>query len=73
AELAHSPYRLNQKPMLVALSKVDLIDDDELAVHMAPFLREMTTVFPLSNMTLKGLEPLIQAILERKPHVVVGD
>lgn len=73
AELAQSPYQLPDKPMLVALSKVDLIDEDELAAHMAPFLRCMPAVFPLSNITRQGLEPLIQAILERKPHVVVGD
>ena len=57
---------LTDKPVIVALNKIDTLDDELIAALTAE-LEEASgrTVFPISAAGRIGLEPLLDALLER--------
>ena len=65
---------LDEKPRLIALNKVDLVDR-ELANAFAAELIEAgaSRVFPISGATGEGMEALLDAVLEHLPAATVTE
>jgi GTP-binding protein len=65
---------LEDKPRLVALNKIDLVDD-ELAQDYARELLKAgaTEVFPISGATGKGISKLLDAVIEYLPAATVTE
>jgi GTP-binding protein len=66
-ELAKYSELLADKPELIALNKLDLLDDDEAAAAVAKFrkalkLSHKETLHPLSAATQKGTRELLEAV-----------
>ncbi|SMC48403.1 GTPase ObgE [Novosphingobium sp. B1] len=65
---------LDEKPRLVALNKIDLVDT-ELVKAFSRELREAgaTKVYPISGATGKGMDALLDAVLEYLPVATVTE
>ena len=65
---------LDEKPRLIALNKIDLVDT-ELVKAFAKELREAgaTKVYPISGATGKGMDALLDGVLEYLPIATVTE
>jgi GTP-binding protein len=67
-ELAAYGEGLEDKPRLVVLNKVDLVDDELVAAYAKELLEAgADEVFPISGATGKGVEALLDAVLRYLP------
>ncbi|MCS7095427.1 MAG: GTPase HflX [Thaumarchaeota archaeon] len=57
-------------PMVVALNKIDLLTEDELRERMEDLNLEGLPAVPVSAMTGRGMEELVDAILTHLPNLV---
>lgn len=65
-ELKKYSEEIWSRPRLVALSKIDVIDDESLSTlidRFAEILGDRAKVFPISGVTGKGLDPLQHALV----------
>src|SRR5437667_7552432 len=65
AELASFGAKLEEKPMIVAASKIDVADKDKLAKLKRYCKREGYELFPISAVTGKGIKELKYEMAER--------
>lgn len=74
AELEAYGAGLDEKPRLIALNKIDLVDA-ELVKAFTKELREAGArkVFPISGATGKGMDALLDAVLEHLPVATVTE
>jgi GTP-binding protein len=65
---------LTDKPQLIALNKIDLVDT-ELTKNFAAELiaAGATQVFPISGATGEGVSELLDAVIERLPAATVTE
>jgi GTP-binding protein len=73
-ELAAYGAGLDAKPRLIALNKIDLVD----AELVRAFSRELleagaTRVFPISGATGKGMDALLDAVLDHLPAATITE
>jgi GTP-binding protein len=73
-ELAAYGAGLDEKPRLIALNKIDLVDKELVTA----FTRELKAagakkVFPISGATGKGLDKLLDAVIENLPAATVTE
>ena len=73
-ELAAYGAGLDEKPRLIALNKIDLVD----AELVKAFTKELKTagadrVFPISGATGKGMDKLLDAVIEHLPAATVTE
>lgn len=73
-ELAAYGAGLDEKPRLIALNKIDLVDA-ELVEAFAAELREAgaSQVFPISGATGKGIDALLDAVIGYLPAATVSE
>jgi GTP-binding protein len=73
-ELAAYGDGLEDKPRLVALNKIDLVDDELAADYARELLKAgATEVFPISGATGKGMSKLLDAVIEYLPAATVTE
>lgn len=73
-ELAAYGEGLEGKPRLVALNKVDLVDDELAAEYARELLKAGAhEVFPISGATGKGISKLLDAVIEHLPAATVTE
>jgi GTP-binding protein len=66
SELGEYGAGLDNKPEIIALSKADLLDEKRLAKIVNTIVKESgEAVFPISAPLEEGLEPLLDAVIER--------
>lgn len=67
-ELASYGHRLDKKPMIVALNKIDTIpavrDVDTIVKNLKKILKGKFSFFPISAVTGEGIKPLLDKILK---------
>ena len=73
-ELAAYGGGLDEKPRLIALNKIDLVDTELVKA----FTKELkaagaTKVFPISGATGKGMDKLLDAVIEHLPAATVTE
>ena len=73
-ELAAYGAGLDEKPRLIALNKIDLVDDELVRA----FTRELKAagakkVFPISGATGKGMSKLLDAVIDHLPAATVTE
>ncbi|MCJ2185524.1 GTPase ObgE [Novosphingobium beihaiensis] len=65
---------LEEKPRLVALNKIDLVDDELAADYARELLKAGAhEVFPISGATGKGISKLLDAVIEYLPAATVTE
>ncbi|MCT2400209.1 GTPase ObgE [Novosphingobium mangrovi (ex Huang et al. 2023)] len=65
---------LEDKPRLVALNKIDLVDDDLAQDYARELLKAgAAEVFPISGATGKGISKLLDAVIEYLPAATVTE
>lgn len=73
-ELAAYGGGLDEKPRLIALNKIDLVDKELVEAFTAELKQAgAERVFPISGATGKGLEALLDAVLEYLPAATVTE
>ncbi|GAM03207.1 hypothetical protein MBENS4_0206 [Novosphingobium sp. MBES04] len=73
-ELEAYAGELANKPRLVALNKVDLVDDELAAEYARELLKAGAhEVFPISGVTGQGLPALLDAAIEHLPAATVTE
>ncbi|QVM85519.1 GTPase ObgE [Novosphingobium decolorationis] len=73
-ELEAYAGELSDKPRLVALNKVDLVDDELAAEYARELLKAGAhEVFPISGVTGQGLPALLDAAIEHLPAATVTE
>ena len=73
-ELAAYGNGLDEKPRLIALNKIDTVDAELVKM----FIKELKgagakKIYPISGATGKGLDPLLDAVLEYLPAATVTE
>jgi GTP-binding protein len=67
-ELANYGAGLDEKPRLIALNKIDLVDGELVRAFDAELIEAgAERVFPISGATGKGMDALLDAVLEHLP------
>ena len=67
-ELANYGAGLDEKPRLIALNKIDLVDGELVRAFAAELIAAgADQVFPISGATGKGMDALLDAVLEHLP------
>ena len=73
-ELEAYGHELEGKPRLVALNKIDLVDDELAGEYAKELLKAgAEEVFPISGATGKGLSKLLDAVIEYLPAATVTE
>jgi GTP-binding protein len=73
-ELAAYGAGLDEKPRLVALNKIDLIDEELVEAFVAELeAAGADQVFPISGATGEGLDPLLDAVIDYLPAATVTE
>ena len=67
-ELSNYGAGLDEKPRLIALNKIDLVDGELVRAFAAELIAAgADRVFPISGATGKGMDALLDAVLEHLP------
>lgn len=63
-ELRHYSQEIADRPRLIVLNKIDLLTDEQIETIRAQFESTGYPIFSISAVSGKGLEPLLDAVLE---------